>query len=300
MTDPHPHDISFDEISAFIDGALPEDRCIAIEAACSTDPALAAQLEALAQDRARLAAAYAPIAQAPLPQAWLSRIESAVAAATLAAPSSATAYLAAPPLAATKLAVLTPATPVTVSAKPSAAGRLPPRWSMKSGFTTKRQAPWAIAACLAIFLAAAGLWQILMPRPDAILREAYAARSGITKPLILVANATATPDPTQRSLLRKATGLPVKVPDLRKLGWNLTALSTYRGAAQLSYANASGAVLTMYVRPSAGAPRFDLLRSGKLRVCVWQDDVVGAVIVGDMPAGQMMRVAGAAYSDLDM
>jgi hypothetical protein len=56
----------------------------------------------------------------------------------------------------------------------------------------------------------------------------------------------------------------------------------------------------MYVRPSAGAPRFDLLRSGKLRVCVWQDDVVGAVIVGDMPAGQMMRVAGAAYSDLDM
>ena len=280
MTQPRSHDISLDEISAFIDGALPEDRCIAIEAACRMDAALAAQLEAFAQDRARLAAAYAPIAQAPLPQEWLSRIESAVAAPTDAAPIFATSLFG--------------------SRKAASASRSPSQWRLGPGVTTKRQMPYAIAACLAIFLVAAGIWQILAPASDAILREAYAARSGATQPLILVANAATTPDPAQRSLLRKATGLPVQAPDLRRLGWNLKALSTYKGAAQLSYANASGAVLTMYVRSSAGAPRFDLLRNGKLRVCVWQDDVVGAVIIGEMSAGQMMRVAGAAYDHLDM
>ena len=54
------------------------------------------------------------------------------------------------------------------------------------------------------------------------------------------------------------------------------------------------------VRKSAGAARFDLLRRGSLRVCIWQDDVVGAVITGQMSAGAMMRVASRAYADLDL
>jgi hypothetical protein len=48
----------------------------------------------------------------------------------------------------------------------------------------------------------------------------------------------------------------------------------------------------MFVRSSTGMPRFDLSKDGKVRVCIWQDEVVGAVIMGDMTAGQMMRVAG--------
>jgi anti-sigma factor RsiW len=58
--------------------------------------------------------------------------------------------------------------------------------------------------------------------------------------------------------------------------------------------------LTIYVRKSDGDARFDLLRRGKLRVCIWQDEVVSAVMTGDMSAGEMMRVASAAYSSLDL
>jgi len=35
-------------------------------------------------------------------------------------------------------------------------------------------------------------------------------------------------------------------------------------------------------------------------VCLWQDEVVGAVMMGEMSAGQMMRVAGAAYAALNL
>jgi len=58
--------------------------------------------------------------------------------------------------------------------------------------------------------------------------------------------------------------------------------------------------LTLFVRRSDGVPRFELLKSGTLRTCIWQDEVVGAVMMGEMSAGQMMRVASAAYLALDL
>ena len=62
-----------------------------------------------------------------------------------------------------------------------------------------------------------------------------------------------------------------------------------------------GSTLTLFVRPSTGVPRFDLFKTGALRVCIWQDEVVGAVMMGEMSAGQMMRVAqGAAYAALEL
>jgi anti-sigma factor RsiW len=157
---------------------------------------------------------------------------------------------------------------------------------------------WAAAACLALVFGAAVL--LRAPAGDAILREATLARTGQAAAMATLADAALPPPDRQRALLREATGLPVRAPDLHRLGWQLAALTTYPGAAQLRYRNGSGAALTMYVRRSTGAPRFDLLRNGTLRVCVWQDEVVGAVIMGEMQAGQMMRVAGAAYADLDL
>ena len=157
---------------------------------------------------------------------------------------------------------------------------------------------WAAAACLALIVGASVL--LRSPAGDTILREATLARAGTTPALAILTDAALPPPDRQAVLLREATGLPVRTPDLRRLGWQLAALTTYRGAAELRYRNKVGAALTVYVRRSAGAPRFDLLHQGKLRVCVWQDEIVGAVIMGDMQAGQMMRVAGAAYSDLDL
>ena len=54
------------------------------------------------------------------------------------------------------------------------------------------------------------------------------------------------------------------------------------------------------MRASDGTVRFDLLRRGRARVCVWQDDVVGVVIIAPMSAGEMMRVASGAYAALNL
>ena len=106
--------------------------------------------------------------------------------------------------------------------------------------------------------------------------------------------------PSRDAVLAHAVGLSLRAPDLAPLGWQLVELDTYAQAAALRYRAANGGSLTVYVRRSTGAPRFDLLKAGGVRVCIWQDEVVGAVMMGEMSAGQMMRVAGAAYAALSL
>ena len=252
--------ITADELSAYIDGQLPPERAAILAAALRTDPDLATREAALRRDRDLLAQAYAPIAREPLPAAWLARIDEAVEQ-----PSN-----------------VVPFRPRQATPRP--------RWTAPMG--------WAAAACLALVFGAATYLQA--PSGDPLLHDATLARNGRTAALTTLAEAALPPPDSQRTLLREATGLPVRAPDLRRLGWQLASLTTYPGAAQLRYRNLQGAALTVYVRRSTGTPHFDLLRDGKLRVCVWQDEVVGAVIMGEMQAGQMMRVAGTAYADLDL
>jgi anti-sigma factor RsiW len=103
------------------------------------------------------------------------------------------------------------------------------------------------------------------------------------------------------ALLVHAVGLKLRAPDLKRLGWRLAELDTYASGAALRYAAvADRRTLTLFVRRSAGTPRFDILKDGAVRICIWQDEVVGAVMMGDMTAGQMMRVASAAYVDLNL
>jgi len=272
-----------EDLSAFIDGELPPERAAILAAALRADPALAQREAALRRDRDLLAQAYAPLARAPVPAAWLARIESAVA------PSAEIAIDA---------GARTPAESGLQPAMESGSSIVPFRPRKQLLAAPPIWAGWAACACLALIFGAAVLLQA--PMGDALLRQATLARSGQSAPLTTLADAALPPPDRQRALLRQATGLPVRAPDLHRLGWQLAALTTYPGAAQLRYRNDTGAMLTMYVRRSTGAPHFDLLRDGKLRVCVWQDEVVGAVIMGEMQAGQMMRVAGAAYADLDL
>ena len=46
-------------------------------------------------------------------------------------------------------------------------------------------------------------------------------------------------------------------------------------------------------------PRFALLEEQGLRVCVWQDSVIGIVMAGKMSAAEMERLAGLAYEGLE-
>jgi anti-sigma factor RsiW len=292
--------ITAEDLSAFIDGELPPPRHAEVAAALAADPTLAARAAAFRRDRDRLAQAYASVAQAPLPAAWLARIEAAVepGPAPAAAPS----------------AKILPFRPKPKTARWGNHGRSGARAGWKprplpaaGGLwrTLAASLPrggnarlWAIAACVALLLGLGLLWP-LQPPGDTLLRQAEAARAGRTAAILALQDTTLPSAASRDALLRQATALPVRAPDLRRLGWRLDALATFRGAAQLRYGNAAGEQLTIYLRRSTGEPRFDLLRAGKLRVCVWQDDVTSAVIIADMPAGPMMRLAAAAYRDLN-
>jgi anti-sigma factor RsiW len=253
--------ISDEELNAFIDGELAPARAVEVARALDADARLSARAQAFRQDRDVFAAAYAPVARAALPAAWLARIEQAVEK---------------------------PASNVVP---------FPPRPAAKRpGYAYA----WAAAACVALMLGWGALQLRPGPPPDSILAQAALAQSGRLAASAHFADSGLPAPEMQRELLSRATGLPVKAPDLRRLGWHLASMDLYRGAAALHYANAKSQALSVFVRRSAGAPRFDILKQGTTRVCVWQDEVVGAVMMGDMSAGQMMRVAGAAYADLDM
>ena len=182
--------------------------------------------------------------------------------------------------------------PATWSARIEAAMAPSPR------LVTPRR--FAIAASLAVLLSAAAALRWGFPHGDTILAAAEAARDRSTQ----AAGAPLPPAAARDALLRSALGLPVRAPDLHRFGFTLARLEIFghpgAGAAQLHYRDAQQRALTIYVRASDGTVKFDLLKHGKTRVCIWQDDVIGAVIMADMSAGEMMRVASGAYTDLNL
>ena len=185
------------------------------------------------------------------------------------------------------------------------AGPLPSGWAARIEAATARRRPaklgrrYAIAASVAaaVGAAAAARW---WPGGDTILADALAVRDGAAAgaralPAGLLEDAAA-----RDAQLASAIGLPAHAPDLRRFGFQLTAMQLFTRGAQMRYADHTRRTLTIYVRPSDGAVRFDMLRQGTQRICIWQDDVVGAVIVAPLSAGEMMRVASKAYGDLDL
>ena len=170
-------------------------------------------------------------------------------------------------------------------------------------FMTRRVAlaGGATGMALAASVAAYVYWQ--RPRGPAIVAEAEAARAGQlggrlagTDPL--------PPSVTRDAMLQSALGMRVRAPDLQRYGFRLSRLELFgtagAGSAQLQYTGAGDRILTIYVRASDGTVHFDIIRRGRTRVCVWQDDVVGAVIIAPVSAAEMLHIASSAYTDLNL
>jgi anti-sigma factor RsiW len=163
-------------------------------------------------------------------------------------------------------------------------------------------ARWAVGLAASLVMtvgAATALYQINRPEPS-ILAQAESARLERNPALIRLTGAALADARSRDDLLTHAVGLQLRTPDLAHLGWRLVEIDTYPNAAALRYRAENGDPVTMFVRRSIGTPRFDLLKIRGVRVCIWQDDVVGAVIMGKMSAGRMMRVAAAAYAALNL
>ena len=256
----HPR-ITEADLHAYIDGELPQGRAEIVQTALATDPVLAARAAGFIADKAALAAAFQPIAQQAVPAAWVARIEQAAS------------------------------DPIRTRR-----GIALPRHRRIRPYALV----FALAACLVMAIGAGALLRFSAPATDPILAQAEAARQARLAPIMQIVGAGLADTAMRDVRLTDAVGLKLHAPDLDKLGWRLTELDTYTASAALRYRAADGRALTLFVRRSNGTPRFDLLKNGALRTCIWQDEVVGAVMMGEMSAGQMMRVASAAYVALNL
>jgi anti-sigma factor RsiW len=139
---------------------------------------------------------------------------------------------------------------------------------------------------------------------EPLVADALAVRKGdVHADRQFTGSQIATSDARDR-LAETALAVPVKVPNLEKSGYVLAAVTVYpdhgnRQSLQLSYRGRNGELFTVYMRPTAGADRFELTRRGDMQICVWQNDNLSVVMLGEMSARDMLRVATSTYADLD-
>lgn len=258
-------EIGDEELGAYIDGELDSVQHQKIAQLIASDSRLAERVAAFESDMALLRRSYAPIAERPLPASWQARIQHHVGGSL---DRGALAPLA-------RLKARGPLLPVL-----------------------------ALAATIVLAVICAPLvrqlW--LSPRKPDIVAEALAAHSGAVAPQSSVV--TTAREVASRAI-SEALAMRLKAPDLSRLGYGLESVKTYGGArgnqpVELVYRNARNAVFTLYLHRPLGPARFDQFRQGGERVCIWQDDVLGTVMVGEMSAPEMQRLASLSYTGLTL
>ena len=71
----NPHFISDEDLHAYVDGALAEERAILVRNALAANAALAERAALFAADKAMFKSVYAPLADRPLPAGWIARVQ---------------------------------------------------------------------------------------------------------------------------------------------------------------------------------------------------------------------------------
>jgi anti-sigma factor RsiW len=169
-------------------------------------------------------------------------------------------------------------------------------WAGTPAPALPRRALLATAAGVgAVAVGLAGYRYLRPADPDAIVEAALAALEA-TAPA-----ATGAPLAVADRTVADVLGVDARAPDLTRLGYRLTAVTVLAAdgrAVALDYRNDAQRRFVIYARRSLGEVRFDMLKRGALRLCVWQDDVVGLVMLGEMSAGEMLRLASLAYAGL--
>lgn len=165
----------------------------------------------------------------------------------------------------------------------------------------------AIAGIAAAFLLIIGgtlAYRQSLPHEEPIVVEALAARDdALTAQQVLPVKASAQGGDATRTL-SSALAMRVSAPDLKRMGYNLIGIRVYGNTAhakgvELLYRHKDNRIFALYLRRPSGPPRFDQYKQGNLRVCIWQDDVLGAVMTGEMSAAEMQRLAFLAYRGLE-
>jgi anti-sigma factor RsiW len=190
---------------------------------------------------------------------------------------------------------------------PSSGRPLPHEWLALAQNSGPAASRWrmavAIAAVLLVALAIAPFaYRALQPSAsDEIVTVALAARQSPAGTIPVTDDSAARYDGT----LSAAISQHVKVPDLEKVGYRLTAIHLYPGApdgsaAELLYRDRANRLFTLYLRRSDGTARFDQFERAGLRVCIWQDDQLSIVMAGNVTTAAMQRLASMAYTGLTL
>ena len=190
----------------------------------------------------------------------------------------------------------------------------PPKWVQLAEERTATRAAYGapyswrgITALAASILIVIGLGfayqQSFLRQEDTIIAEAVAARSD-ARPAeqSYAANSFQSPDTGDR-VVADALMMNLKAPDLTRLGYRLENVSVYSGvpggkAVELGYRDMQNRLFTLYLRHPSGPARVDLVQRDGMRLCIWQDEELGTVMLGEMSAGEMARLASLAYSGL--
>jgi anti-sigma factor RsiW len=188
---------------------------------------------------------------------------------------------------------------------------LPPQWLARIAAQSKGQKQdylrplLALAATLLLALAVALGYRSIAPvGEDAIVSEALAARAGQVQPREVLAVNSAAKAQAADKLVAAALHLRAKAPDLSRMGYALTAVRVYDGvpggkAVQLLYRGTGNRPFALYLRHPSSAARFDQYKQDGLRICIWQDEVLGTVMTGEMSAAEMQRLASLAYMGIE-
>lgn len=186
---------------------------------------------------------------------------------------------------------------------------LPREWIVRIDGATARK-PWpiqvraiaALAASIVLILGGViGFRQLGQVPRDDVVADALAVRAAQVEPDRGAVIRTAAEAEAQSAIMTRTLAVRVKAPDLSSMGYHLVAVESYSAPTQsfeLRYVGGDGRIFTLYLR-RADSPRFELLETKGLRVCVWQDNVIGIVMAGAMSAAEMERLAALAYSGLE-
>jgi len=185
---------------------------------------------------------------------------------------------------------------------PLAERPLPPEWI---ALARREVRPWmrwrlagAIAAAVLILAGGSLAWRYSSAWNDDVVEAALDARDGTRAPERYIALSDIVQAHRYDATLRQTVASNVHIPDLSRMGYRLSGLRLYGAAAELLYQGPEGRLFTLYMRRSDGSARFDQFGRGSLRVCVWQDDQVSTVMVGDISVAAMQRLAILTYTGL--
>jgi anti-sigma factor RsiW len=198
---------------------------------------------------------------------------------------------------------------------PAADQSIPKEWialAFMSGPPKRQPVPWAMSWRLAGAIAAVVVLSVIgavfygqrqISGAGDVVQAALDARADTAHAQDFIAIPAGADMGKYNRILSSTVALNVKVPDLKRMGYRLAGILLYPrspAAAEMVYRNDRNESFALYLRRSDGKAHFDQFERNGLRVCVWQDEALSAVMTGNVSTATMQRLASLAYTGLTL